>query len=450
MRTHRSLTPLALTLLAGVALPSAALAQQQSVTTAPPAPNLPQIANTTGPIGNVEGGIAPALDVAKPAEHDGPVVQLALLLDTSNSMDGLIDQARSELWAVVNQLRGLQHETGGVQFQVALYQYGNDSLESADGYVQLRVPFTTDLDTLSEQLFALTTNGGSEYCGWVIDEAAKNLAWEEVSNDEDTPPALRMIVVAGNEPFTQGGRSYTYTIPGATNQGVRVHTVFCGDTAEGESTYWDHGALLGEGFYFAIDQSSAVRFRTQYDDEIIRLGSRLNTTYLCFGDQGQAGLQRQRQMDMANQAMSEEQAVQRAASKATGFYYNSHWDLVDAVEAGEVDLEELERDALPEELRDKTTEEIAVILEEQRDERRVIQEELLELHQQREDEVAQQRAASGVVTLGMALSSAIIEQARELGFTHADDVAEGEPDDQQPAPEAPVEEHETGDELTER
>ncbi|RPI65426.1 MAG: hypothetical protein EHM44_00590, partial [Ignavibacteriales bacterium] len=31
-------------------------------------------------------------------------IQLALLLDTSNSMDGLIDQAKSQLWKIVNEL----------------------------------------------------------------------------------------------------------------------------------------------------------------------------------------------------------------------------------------------------------------------------------------------------------------------------------------------------------
>ncbi len=39
-------------------------------------------------------------DPAPPAK---PTVQLAILLDTSNSMDGLIDQAKTQLWNVVNE-----------------------------------------------------------------------------------------------------------------------------------------------------------------------------------------------------------------------------------------------------------------------------------------------------------------------------------------------------------
>ena len=39
----------------------------------------------------------------KAISEEPPRVQLALLLDTSNSMDGLIDQAKSQLWKIVNE-----------------------------------------------------------------------------------------------------------------------------------------------------------------------------------------------------------------------------------------------------------------------------------------------------------------------------------------------------------
>jgi len=58
------------------------------------------------------------------------------------------------------------------------------------------LPLTTDLDKVSEQLFALTTRGGQEYCGMVIQHAADGLAWTPSASD------LKAIFIAGNEPFT--------------------------------------------------------------------------------------------------------------------------------------------------------------------------------------------------------------------------------------------------------
>jgi hypothetical protein len=104
-----------------------------------------------------------------------PAIQMAILLDTSNSMDGLIDQARTQLWRIVNEFAAAKK--GGVtpELDVALYEYGNNGLPAERGYIRQVLPFTTDLDRLSEELFALKTNGGEEYCGQVIAEATVGL-----------------------------------------------------------------------------------------------------------------------------------------------------------------------------------------------------------------------------------------------------------------------------------
>src|SRR5688572_13503 len=138
---------------------------------------------------------AASANVVKPAK---PVIQLAVLLDTSNSMDGLIDQARKQLWRVVNELASSKKNGVTPDLRVALYEYGNDSLPSSTGHIRRVLPLTSDLDKVSEELFALKTNGGSEYCGHVIDEATKHLEWSASSHD------LKLIFIAGNEEFTQG------------------------------------------------------------------------------------------------------------------------------------------------------------------------------------------------------------------------------------------------------
>src|SRR5687767_734244 len=126
-------------------------------------------------------------------------IMLALLLDTSNSMDGLIEQAKSQLWKIVNELAGAQCIDGTrPDIKIALYEYGNDGLPSSEGYIRLVSPLTTDLDVISEKLFALRTNGGNEYCGYVINTSLKQLDWSQSMAD------LKMIFIAGNEPFTQG------------------------------------------------------------------------------------------------------------------------------------------------------------------------------------------------------------------------------------------------------
>src|SRR6188768_3999938 len=64
-----------------------------------------------------------------PAPEKDQSIMLALLLDTSNSMDGLIDQAKSQLWKIVNELAGAKCGNGErPKIRIALYEYGNDGL----------------------------------------------------------------------------------------------------------------------------------------------------------------------------------------------------------------------------------------------------------------------------------------------------------------------------------
>src|SRR5687768_17608095 len=145
-----------------------------------------------GPIGAAEAKDPPR----------SPSIQIALLLDTSNSMDGLIDQAKSQLWSVVNEFIRAKRDGRPPALEVALYEYGNNGLPAQEGFVRLVVPMTDDLDTVSEKLFALKTNGGEEYCGQVIRDAVGQLTWSRSSD------VYKAIFIAGNEPFTQGTVDY--------------------------------------------------------------------------------------------------------------------------------------------------------------------------------------------------------------------------------------------------
>ncbi len=199
-------------------------------------------------------------------EHPEPskkYIKVALLLDTSNSMDGLIDQAKAQLWDIVNELSYAKCKTQKPNLQIALYEYGNSSLSGREGYIRQVLSFSEDLDEISKELFSLTTNGGEEYCGQVIQTTLNQLDWGKDPDD------LKLIFIAGNEPFTQGPISYKHATTNANEKDVTVNTIFCGNYNEGINTSWKDGADLTHGDYMAINQDRAtVHIASPYDDEI--------------------------------------------------------------------------------------------------------------------------------------------------------------------------------------
>ena len=312
------------------------------------------------------------------------IVKIALLLDTSNSMDGLINQAKAQLWDIVNQFSyakcGKGHRPG---LQIALYQYGNDGLSSREGYIQQVIGFSSDLDEISEKLFSLSTNGGEEYCGQVIQTSLRQLDWGK------NPDNLKMIFIAGNEPFTQGKLNYRDAVTNAKEKDIIVNTIFCGNYEQGINSDWKKGATLTGGEYMAIDHNKRiVHIATPYDDVIIKLNSKLNSTYISYGAAGSAKLQLQSRQDDNAMEMEEAVAVKRAVSKSSVMYNNSNWDLIDASEDDEFDVASIKKEELPKALRDKSKAELTAIIGAKKAERKRIQKEIKELNTKRENYIS--------------------------------------------------------------
>lgn len=344
--------------------------------------------------------IIPIVDASK------NTVQIALLLDTSNSMDGLINQAKSQLWDIVNEFSIAKcGDKTRPTLQIALYQYGNDNLSVREGYVQQVLDFSSDLDEISEKLFSLTTNGGEEYCGKVIQTSLQQLPWN------NNPDQLKLIFIAGNEPFDQGRYHYKSALTNAKEKNIIVNTIFCGAYEQGIRSYWKNGASITGGEYMAIDHNQElVQISTPYDEIIIKLNSKLNNTYISYGALGQSKLMSQTKQDENAMELEEVVAVKRAVSKSTRLYNNKSWDLVDAYADEEFEINSVEKNQLPKELQEKSEAELKSYVVSKRLEREKIQKEIQEINTKREAFISKnQNDASGA--LENAMLKAIKKQA---------------------------------------
>lgn len=353
-------------------------------------------------------------------DDNRPRVQLAILLDTSNSMDGLIRQAQAQLWRIVNELSSCRKNGKRPELSVAIYEYGNTGLPADGGWVRQVLPFTDNLDNVSEKLFALSTNGGDEYCGRVIEAATHGLRW---SGDDDD---LKIIVIAGNEPFTQGPVDYKSACRNAVEHGITVNTIFCGNRSEGIATKWRHGAKFGHGEYSNIDQNSRViEIQTPYDDELAKLSAQINGTFLFYGKAKVRKRLSENQVVQDSNAFSLGLGVAagRAIAKS-GPAYSFENDLVEQTPAqAEAILEEARPATLPESLRGKSLKEQKTILQQKKTERKTIENKIKELTAKRNRYIAKQRQQQSSKdqsqSLDEALLGALREQAKREGFTFA-------------------------------
>ncbi|MBF4472678.1 vWA domain-containing protein [Flavobacterium sp. HJJ] len=349
----------------------------------------------------------------KPKPSENNKIQVALLLDTSNSMDGLIDQAKSRLWNIVNTLTTLKYSGKTPDIEIALYEYGNDGLTQQSNYIRQVTPLTTDLDLISEKLFALRTNGGNEYCGAVIQDATKKLQWEKANDN------MKLIYIAGNEAFNQGGINYKEAISDAMKNDIYVNTIFCGSSLEGINTFWKDGADYGKGKYFNIDSNQSIQYvSTPYDDQISNCNVRINNTYIGYGSKGISKKMNQEAQDKNAQGVSSANYAERAISKSKTVYKNESWDLVDKVKQDPKAITKIKKEELPAELQNKSEAEVEKIVAQKTKEREAIQKEIGELGKKRQQYIdTETKKTKSQDDLGKAINTSIVALAKAKGYT---------------------------------
>jgi len=347
------------------------------------------------------------------SNNANPKIQVAILLDVSGSMDGLIDQAKAQLWNMVTVMGKAQCNKVAPKIEIALYEYGRTTNSKTDGYVKQISDFTGDLDLLSKNLFSLTTNGGDEFCGHVIYTSLKDLQWDA------SPDNYKVIFIAGNEDFLQGDILYTRACNEAKNKGVIVNTIYCGDRMQGIREHWNLSSECGNGSFTVINQNEKIDdIPTPYDSMIISLNDKLNGTYMAYGTSGAGLMAMQSGVDKMNYDMSKATAIKRATVKSnSNLYKNTTWDLVDAYGSDGKFIEKLDKKTLPDSLQNKTNEELKKIVKEKGKERGNIQKEIITLNTKREAYIATEKARNAsnknnVATLETEVEKIIKEQAR--------------------------------------
>ena len=359
--------------------------------------------------------ISPSSPQKKKSNVANPKIQVAILLDVSGSMDGLIEQAKAQLWNMVNTL-GKAKCDGSVspKIEIALYEYGRTTNDAKAGYVKLINGFISDLDSLSENLFSLKTNGGDEYCGQVIYTSLQQLQWDAA------PENYKVIFIAGNEDFLQGSLHYTKACTEAKNKGVIVNTIYCGDKMQGIREHWNLAGECGNGSFTNINQNSKEEeIPTPYDSILYTYNDKLNGTYISYGYAGAGYAAKQVQMDVANSTMSKSAQIKRIKAKSNGAVYNNaQWDLVDAKDRnGDGVFDKIDKKELPDSLKNKTTDELKKIVEEKSKERSAVQTEIAKLNTQRDAYIAAEKAKNATnknnaTTLETEVEKIIKEQAK--------------------------------------
>jgi Mg-chelatase subunit ChlD len=371
----------------------------------------PQLQAKPGPI---ETQISPAVVALQK-----PVVDVVFVLDTTGSMSGLIQTAKEKIWSIASTMASAQPTP---QIRVGLVAYR----DRGDQYVTRVVDLSSDLDSVYATLMEFQANGGGdtpESVNQALRDAVHRMSWS------DAGQAYRVIFLVGDAPphMDYDEVRYPAIVAAARQKGIVVNTVQCGQVAA-TAEPWNAIASLGGGDFLQVEQAGgAVAFESPYDAEIAALSARLDATRLYFGNAEEKA--RMRGKVAATEKLQEGASVASLARRgvfnaAAGGRENLLGDkeLVSAVASGEVALDELDKDDLPEAMQAMAPAEQEAHVAKLAEERANIQQRISELADERNGYLARKVEEAGGLddSLDRKLYDVVSRQAAEAGLEYAE------------------------------
>jgi Mg-chelatase subunit ChlD len=295
-------------------------------------------------------GSSATVQPAQSSVRQGQKIEVVFVLDTTSSMSGLIETAKEKIWSIATTLAQAEQAPEIHMGLVAFRDRG-------DAYVTDVVDLSTDLDTMYARLMQFAAVGGGdgpESVNQALYDAVHRISWSQ------DPASYRTVFLVGDAPphmDYQGEVRYPEIIRAATDKGIIVNTIQCGDVPSTVAP-WTEIARLGNGRYLKVAQAgSAFAVTTPFDKELAQLSSELDDTRLFYGDvdQMQELNEKLAATERLEEAATMGSRVRRAVFNATASGRLNQFgdqDLVDDVSKGEVSLDAVPAEQLPNSFRE--------------------------------------------------------------------------------------------------
>lgn len=351
--------------------------------------------------------------------NEKPKVDVVFVLDTTGSMDGLIQTAKEKIWSIATTMASAQQAP---EIRIGLVAYR----DRGDAYVTKTVDLSDDLDSVYATLMDFEAGGGGdtpESVNAALHSAVHDMSWSHQDQ------AYQVIFLVGDAPphMDYNEVRYPEIIASALDKGIVVNTIQCGNMPTAIAP-WTQIASLGNGDFFQVEQAGgAVAFSTPFDAEIAELSAKLDDTRLYYGTEEVK--EKMRGKVAATEKLHESASV---ASRARRGAFNAsdsgrknllgESELVAAVASGSVDLEKLEEDALPEALKPMAPAAQKVYVAELAGKRADLQRQIRSLSEDRDGYLAKKVDEAGglVDSLDQKLYDAVKDQASEAGLEYED------------------------------
>jgi Mg-chelatase subunit ChlD len=318
----------------------------------------------------------PLFATTTPTRQSKPRIEVCFVLDTTGSMGGLIEGAKQKIWSIANEMISAKPTP---ELKLGLIGYR----DRGDEYVVKSFSLTDDIDSIYGHLRDFQAAGGGdtpESVNEALDEAIHKMSW---SSDKRV---LKVIFLVGDAPPHMdypNSPKYPDLCREAAKKDLIINTIQCGEMAE-TKPIWQEIARLSEGSYVGISQTGNVAvISTPMDKELSQLNERMGATLIPYGN-SKLQAEVHAKFAAAKAAPVSAMADRLTYNSKTGRAMQGSGELVDALNAKTVKLEDVDKKDLPADLQKLDREELQERVAKAREERANLQKQIVELSKKRE------------------------------------------------------------------
>jgi len=319
-----------------------------------------------------------SLTAAKPEPVEtGHRIDVVFAVDTTGSMGGLIDGAKRTVWSIASHIREIDKQA---DLHVGLVAYR----DLGDEYVTKDFALTGDMDAVFTELSSYVAAGGGdipEDVDAALDDAVHKMQWRD--------GAKKMIFLVGDAPPASRGEVPRFEVSArdASNKQIIINTIRCGEAPD-TANAWQQISMLGKGEFSTIEQTGGVQqVATPYDDKLAELSHTVDSTAVIYGDHSahaayEGAMAATAAAPAATKADRAAYYVAKPMAKGAG---RATDDITAGVAEGTVNVEALDEDKLPAEMRGKSKDAIKAEIAQRAKTREAAQKEMVEVAKKRAD-----------------------------------------------------------------
>lgn len=304
-----------------------------------------------------------------------PKMQVVFALDATGSMSGLISAAKEKIWSIVSSLTQTQ-TTPDIEVGLVFYR------DRGDAFITKRIPLSDSMDMVYAELMKIDASGGGdgpESVNQGLNEAVELFKW-----DKDTSTYKAVFLVGDYEPHMNYKNDVPYyvTCQIAKSKDIVLNTILMGNNPKAAKV-WKEIAACNEGAYVNVNMNANdIQVNTPYDSVIAAINDQLDDMQYYYGPEST------RTLNYAYMAKGKANAKSSTTTvKAQRAEYNAiakskkatarQFELLSDMASGNVQLDSLKKDELPDIFKNLPKDSIPVILKQKKQLRDSLQKELV-------------------------------------------------------------------------